>query len=260
MEITSTRNAHVVDLARLARPRDRRARGLHLVEGPHAVTEALAAAEVVEVLAVAGAADGLVLGDTPCTMVAEHVLARLADTLTPQGLVAVVRTPVPRLETAVGSALTVVLVGLADPGNAGTLIRTADAAGAGAVVLTEGSVDPYGAKALRAAAGSTYHLPVVTGVSVAEVVSACRDRGAWLAGLDGGGAGSVFALEERAGPVALFLGNEAHGLPDDVLASMDDVVAVPIIGRAESLNVAAAGAVAVFAAARGSTGRGPAAG
>lgn len=249
--ITSTRNAHVRELARLSRPRVRRERGRHLVEGPNAVREALRADLVDEVLLTPDAAlpDGS--AHVPVTRVADEVLSRLAETATPQGIVAVVRTPAATLDEVVGAGLLAVLHEVADPGNAGTILRTADAAGATGVVTTVGSVDVFGPKAVRSAAGSTYHLPVVTDVPLAELAATCRDAGQRMLGLDAGGAMSVVDLEVPSGPLALVLGNEAHGLPASARQHLDALVAVPIHGRAESLNVAAAAAVALYAAARG---------
>jgi RNA methyltransferase, TrmH family len=250
--ITSVRNERVRDAAALARRRVRRERGLHLVEGPNAVGEALAAGVVVEVFvteAFAGRVDAP--AGVPVRGVADHVLERLADATTPQGVVAVARTDTAGLEGVVGAGLLVVLHELADPGNAGTIVRTADAAGATAVVATAGSVDLFSPKSVRAAVGSTYHLPLVVEVTLEEVARACRAAGQPLVGLDADGETSVFELESRAGPLALVLGNEAHGLPDVAASLLDAVVAIPRWGRAESLNVAAAAAVSVYAAARG---------
>jgi RNA methyltransferase, TrmH family len=250
--ITSTRNPRVRELAGLASARTRRTLGRHLVEGPHAVGEALAAGVVEELLVLAG--EDPLLPAVPAavqvTPVAPHVLARLADTATPQGILAVCRTPRTTLEQVVGRGVLVVLHAVADPGNAGTILRTADAAGAAGVVLTDGSVDPYGPKALRAAAGSTYHLPVVTGVDFPALLVACRAHAQRVLALDGSATTSVFALEDDDAPVALVLGNEAHGLPAELAAAVDGTIAVPLYGQAESLNVAAAAAIAIFAAAR----------
>lgn len=273
--ITSTRNARVRELAKLSRARVRREQGRHLVEGPNAVREALLAGVVEEVFLAPGATlpvtvDGpagprTTSTGTPSaaggpgtsttgavvTHVSHEVLDRLADATTPQGVVAVARTPRSQLADVVGRGLLVVLDELADPGNAGTILRTADAAGASGLVLTSGSVDPYAPKTVRAAAGSTYHLPVVEHVGLTEVVAACRDAGQRILGLDGGGELSVFDLERPDGSLALVLGNEAHGLSEASIATLDGAVAVPIHGRAESLNVAAAAAIALYAAARG---------
>lgn len=239
------------ELAALSRARIRRERGQHLVEGPNAVREALAAGDVLEVFVVV---DGPVLevpAGVAVTTVSEPVLGRLTDATTPQGIVALVATPRAQLDEVVGDGLLVVLDAVADPGNAGTILRTADAAGAKGVVLTRGSVDVFAPKALRSAAGSTYHLPVVTGVELAAVAAACRAAGQRVVGLDGTATTDVRMLESDAGPVALVLGNEAHGLSAETRAELDGLVAVPIHGRAESLNVAAAAAIAIYAAARG---------
>lgn len=253
--ITSTRNPRVRALASLSSARTRREVGRHLVEGPNAVAEALAAGVVEELLVVADSVPPAVGVGVRVTQVAPHVLERLADTTTPQGILAVCRTSRASLADVVGVGVLVVLHAVADPGNAGTILRTADAAGAAGVVLTEGSVDPYGPKALRAAAGSTYHLPVVTEVAIATLLDACRAHGQRVVGLDGAATTSAFVLEDDHAPVALVLGNEAHGLPAEVASRLDGTVAVPLYGRAESLNVAAAAAVAIYAAARGRAAR-----
>lgn len=251
--MSSARNPRILELARLTRRRVRRERGEHLVEGPHAVADALAAGVVVEVFLSEGVDTGLDLAGVDVTTVSDGVLAKLADTRTPQGVVALARTRRPALEEVLGGILTVVLAGVSDPGNAGTVIRTADAAGASGVVLTAGSVDAYAPKTLRSAAGSTYHLPVVDDVALDDVVRACRRRRIRTVCLDGSGTSSVFALEDSKEPIALFLGNEAHGTPAEVLAAVDDVVGIPLVGDAESLNVAAAAAIALYAAARART-------
>ena len=147
----------------------------------------------------------------------------------------------------------VVLANVRDPGNAGTVLRTADAAGADGVIFAGSSVDPYNSKCVRASAGSLFHLPVVTGPPVAEAVG--RLAGARPAGARRGRRGRPTLDDlQSAGrlgqPTAWLFGNEAWGLPADVLALADDAVAVPIYGRAESLNLAAAAAVCLYASAR----------
>jgi RNA methyltransferase, TrmH family len=247
--LTSTRNPRVRAAASLARRRERRDRGLHLVEGPRAVGEALAAAAVVEVFVTPEREGDLpVAPGTRVTRVADHVLAAIADTSSPQGVVAVVTTPVASLADVLVGDLVVVLDRVADPGNVGTIVRTADAAGASGVVVTRGSADPFGPKATRAAVGSCYHLPIATDVEVAEVAAACRAQGRRLFGLDAGAARSVHDLGADERPLALVLGSEAHGLPAGEV--LDGELAIPMAGRAESLNVAAAAAVATFAVAR----------
>jgi RNA methyltransferase, TrmH family len=249
--ITSTQNPRVRQLAGLTRARTRRELGLHLVEGPNAVREALRAGIVTEVFVTPDAPVVAVPEGVAVTSVSDAVLAKLADATTPQGIVAVARIPAAGLDEVVGAGLLVVLDAVADPGNAGTILRTADAAGAVGVVLTTGSVDAYAPKSVRAAVGSTYHLPVVSGVSLAEVSAACRRAGQRILGLDGAATLEVRSLETSDAPIALVLGNEAHGLAASARDLLDGLVAVPIHGRAESLNVAAAAAIAIYSAARG---------
>jgi RNA methyltransferase, TrmH family len=250
--ITSVRNERVKEAAALARRKVRRERGRHLVEGPNAVGEALEAGVVEEVFATEELAASTSVPDgVPVRVVLDHVLERLADATTPQGIVAVARTVIAGLDEVVGRGLLVVLHEVADPGNAGTIVRTADAVGATGVVATSGSVDLFSPKTVRAATGSTYHLPLVVDVELAEVAAACRAAGQPLLGLDAAGQRSVFDLETEPGPTALVLGNEAHGLPADAATELDGSVAIPRWGRAESLNVAAAAAVSLYAAARG---------
>lgn len=260
--VTSTRNARVKAAAALTRRRERRATGRHLVEGPHAVTEALAAGAVETVFATPEALEDL--GQLPTgvevVVVADHVLAHLADTTTPQGVVAVAGDVTVGLEALPPEGLVVVLDRLADPGNVGGIVRTADAAGASAVVCTEGTADVLGPKAVRAAVGSTYHLPLVVGCDLAALAGVARGQGRRLLGLDAGADTSVLELAGEHDPLVLVLGNEAHGLDAEARDVLDDVVSVPMRGAAESLNVAAAAAVAIYAAAPGRGGPGEAGG
>jgi TrmH family RNA methyltransferase len=181
--------------------------------------------------------------------------AGLSETVTPQGLVAVCRIPSPAWEDVRAAAprLVAVLVEPNDPGNLGTIIRTADAAGADAVVV-DGGVDPYNGKAVRASAGSLFHLPIVS-VPCASVVAT---PGLTSLATSGGGStdlDDLIADRTLVDPCAWIFGTEAHGLPDDVLSSATRSVRVPIYGRAESLNLAAAAAVCLYASARAQRGR-----
>jgi TrmH family RNA methyltransferase len=138
-----------------------------------------------------------------------------------------------------------------DPGNAGTVLRTADAAGADAVVFTDASVDPYNGKCVRAGAGSLFHLPVAMGVSVnvRNAVDHLRATGLRVLAADGAGEATLDDVDLTR-PTAWIFGNEAWGLPEEILSLTDEVVRVPIYGRAESLNLATAAAVCLYASAR----------
>ena len=251
--ITSIRNERIQAVRRLHRRSARVAERRFVVEGPQAVRESLASllelytTDLDHPLAVQAAQQGV-----PVVEVTQPVLEALAETVTPQGLVGVA----PLLEATLPDQprLVVVLHEIADPGNAGTIIRTADAAGADAVVLTGDSVDPHNGKCVRASAGSLWHLPVVTGSSLDVVLEHLRGAGLQVLATSGSGEDDLFDLAESgalAAPTAWLLGNEAHGLPAQVLSVADRRVRVPLLGRAESLNLATAAAVCLYTSSRG---------
>jgi TrmH family RNA methyltransferase len=212
------------------------------------VREALAAGAVVELFATAEAMQRYPELAADAAEISGKDAAALSETVTPQGLVAVCELRQPAIAELTDPHLLVVLVAPNDPGNVGTIIRTADAAGADAVVL-DGGVDAYNGKAVRASAGSLFHLPIVT--ATAEDVVALP--GVTSFATSGAGAASLDELIDSgalAAPSAWLFGTEAHGLPASVLDAADHTVRVPIYGRAESLNLAAAAAVCLYASAR----------
>jgi RNA methyltransferase, TrmH family len=255
--ITSTRNRAVVSATRLKKRGIREQRGRFLVEGAQAAAEALQAG-VLESLFVTSEAGGRVPevirsardSGVAVAEVTPQVMAHLTSTVTPQGLVGEARfVDVPLDRIPVHSGVVPVLCSVRDPGNAGTILRSADAAGAAGVVFTTGSVDVYNGKTVRASAGSLFHLPVVREVSARDVVDALRGAGAVV--LAAAADGEIDAYEaDLSRPTALLLGNEAWGLTSDVRDLADGSVRVPIRGRAESLNLAAAAALLLFEAAR----------
>jgi TrmH family RNA methyltransferase len=199
-------------------------------------------------------ADG---SDVRITMVAEQVAAALSDTTTPQGIVAVVNRPavddIVRL-AARRPQLVVVLAQVADPGNLGTIVRTADAAGADGVVLSPGSVDPYNSKCLRASAGSVLHVPLVN-AATADAVTTLHAAGLTVLAAvprDGEDLDRLLDSGALAAPVAWVFGNEAHGLDEHTAATADHRVSIPIRGQAESLNLAAAAAICIYSSVRAS--------
>jgi RNA methyltransferase, TrmH family len=266
-ELTSPRAARVLAARRLAkrafRARDRR----FLAEGPQAVREAVARHRagrdtVVELFVTAeGAArhrditEPAQQAGLPIHQVSGEVMTALTQTVTPQGVVAVctfLDQPLP-LVAAAAHRLVVVLAHVRDPGNAGTVIRTADAAGAESVVLGGDSVDPYNGKCVRASAGSIFHVPLAVDVPVPLAVAALRERGLRVLAADGHGDVDLDQALDDGGldaPTAWLFGNEAWGLPPETRALADEVVRVPIHGHAESLNLATAAAVCLYASAR----------
>jgi TrmH family RNA methyltransferase len=248
------RTPRVIAARRLHRRRDRDETGLFLAEGPQAVREATGVVELFGTPEALERYAGIVAAhpDARVSAVTGEALAALADTVTPQGLVAVCRhlhvtevPPAPRLA--------VLLAGIADPGNAGTVLRTADAAGASTVIFPDGTVDPYNGKCVRATAGSLFHVTVVRGGPVSRAVEASRAAGLQVLAADGYGEIDLDTLIDTgrlARRTTWIFGSEAHGLDAGVAAAADARVRIPIHGRAESLNLAAAAAVCLYASAR----------
>lgn len=254
----SVHNPRVRRLARLARRRrDRQDEGAFVVEGPKLVAAALDAQVDVEAIFCevdAGEHCERVVEEATRAGVPVHrlgggSLARITDTVTPQPLVAVARTTDVGIEAAVAADLVLVLVDVGDPGNAGTLLRTAEAAGAGAAVLVGGSVDPFNPKSVRASAGAVFTLPLVVGHDVGEAVIALRGAGHRCLALSARG-GRPYDEVDLTARTAILLGSEAHGLAEAVVGMADEQVTIPMSGRTESLNVAMAGTIVCFEARR----------
>ncbi|WUR62182.1 RNA methyltransferase [Micromonospora chokoriensis] len=257
------RTPRVVAARRLQRRRDRDATGRFLAEGPQAVREALARPGMVtELFGTPAALDRYpelaataARADVPVSEVTDDALAALTETVAPQGLVAVCQHLDVTLEQALAGAprLVAVLAEIRDPGNAGTVLRTADAAGAGAVIFAGDAVDPYNGKCVRASAGSLFHVDVVRAADPGAVVDALRAAGLSIFATTGYGDNDLDDLTDYGrlvGPTAWLFGSEAHGLPEELTAAADATVRVPLYGRAESLNLAAAAAVCLYASAR----------
>jgi RNA methyltransferase, TrmH family len=233
-------NQHVQRLRRLlGRRSSRYDDGAFVIEGPGLIAEAVAARWEFEAQYVAPGGEP-VDGAGPVYWLAEGVIERVATTETPQPVLAVARMRPSVIPAAHG--FLVVADRLADPGNLGTILRSAEASGAAGVVLTSGSVDPFNPKVVRASAGALFHVPVV----VAELADV--RAGGWRLVGTSSHRGESYTELDLSGPVAVVVGNEAHGLADD--APLDDWMTIPHAGRAESLNVAMAATVICFDIAR----------
>jgi TrmH family RNA methyltransferase len=260
--VLSDTNARLAAARGLTNPRARREAGRFLAEGAPAVAEALRRPGVVQQIFATAAAirrHAELLAGAPAgavSEISERAAAGLSETVHPQGLVAVCRPVDVELSQALGGdrpRLVVLMVGANDPGNAGTILRTADAAGADAVLFAGDSVDLYNGKLIRASAGSLFHLDLVAGLDPMQAIQACRDAGLRTLATSGAGSRELDELidgGELAAPTAWIFGNEAHGLPSELLAAPDSTVRVPIYGGAESLNLAAAAAVCLYSSAR----------
>ncbi|MFB6952336.1 TrmH family RNA methyltransferase [Streptomyces niveus] len=267
-ELISPRSPRVTAARRLARRAFRGKERRFIAEGPQAVREAVGhrgddgIPTLIELFTTVEAAEryaGIVDAARAAGAQVHHaddaVVADLSQTVTPQGLIGVCRFLDSPFESVLRARprLVAVLANVRDPGNAGTVLRCADAAGADAVVLTDASVDLYNPKSVRASVGSLFHLPVAVGVPVEEAVTGLRGAGVRVLAADG--AGDIDLDDELdAGtmgvPTAWIFGNEAWGLPAETRALADAVLRVPIHGKAESLNLATAAAVCLYASAR----------
>lgn len=257
--IDNPRSPRVRAVAKLAKREARSQTGLFLVEGPQALAEVVSFRPdlVVEVFATRSAwekradlAEAVDRAGITLEFVTDHVLDAMADTVTPQGVVAVCRQSTSTVEEILAARprLIALLEQVRDPGNAGTIIRAADSAGADAVILTGRSVDIYNPKVVRATTGSIFHLPVAQGAELAEVIDAVRAAGLQIIAADvkGGDLLSARRAGALSAPTAWLFGNEAHGLTDDQCALADWVIQVPIYGHAESMNLATAASVCLY--------------
>jgi len=265
-DLTSPRSARVTEVRHLHDRRHRAQRGAFVVEGPQAVREALghavlelylteeAAERYPEFAERARSAGGRV------SLATEEVLAAMSETNHPQGVIAVcplVTRPLNAILASLPTSapLLVVLDRVSDPGNAGTIIRTADAMGADAVILTDGSVDPHNGKCVRSTAGSIFHVPISADVPADDVRDVIRDAGLSLVAAD---AHADACLDDAPdllrGPIAWVFGSEAHGVESAWLASAAATLRIPMSGGAESLNLAASAAICLYATARARSG------
>jgi len=261
---TGTHSPRLKAARRLTKRAFRQRERAFLAEGPQAVAEAFRyGARVTDLFVTVPARSRhhdlvaeIAAAGIPVHVVNGEIMDELAQTVTPQGLLAVcgfVDVPLAEITAKGQPRLVALLANVRDPGNAGTVLRTADAAGAHAVVFADASVDPYNGKCVRASAGSLFHLPVVAAAGLEEAVEALRQAGLRIVAADGRAGRSLDDPEVQARlgePTAWMFGNEAWGLPPELVALADEPVAVPVYGRAESLNLAAAAAVCLYASAR----------
>lgn len=255
--LENPRSPRVRAVAKLTKRSARQETGLFLLEGPQAAREALAyrPETIVEVFATPTALErhpdireGVRSAELEVVFTTEAVLDSMADTVTPQGIVAVARqTPTSVRDIFASSPrLVVICEEVRDPGNLGTIIRAADAAGADAVILTGRTVDPYNPKVVRATTGSLFHLLISVGADLPTTVERAHGAGLRVIAADVGGDDFLASRHVLAEPTAWLFGNEARGLEEDALALADLTLRLPIYGAAESLNLATAASVCLY--------------
>jgi len=254
---TNVRASAVTRARRLLETKFRSSDSAFLAEGPQAVREAIRYGQVRGLFITQESADrytdiveSALKRDISITLSSEEVVESLSSTVTPQGMVAVVTTSPHSLDDVFTeqASLVVALAYVRDPGNAGSVIRVADAAGASGVITTTESVDLYNPKVVRASAGSHFHIPLVEEVEISTLIQTAHSRGFQVFAADGSG-DSFTSGVDLSQPTLWIFGNEAWGVPDEVLSQVDRVVSIPIYGQAESLNLATATAVCLYASA-----------
>jgi len=255
MAVLTERSARVAAAVKLHRQVARRRAGRFLAEGVNLVEAASARGLVRDVFVTESAAQRysslLDTAQWPVHLVSERAAKALSDTVTPAGLVAVCDMPATGLADVLAGSprLVAVAVGIGEPGNAGTIIRIADAMGAAAVILGGHSVDPYNGKCLRASAGSIFAIPVVVAPDAHAAVGTLRAAGLQVLATTVDGETSL-ADAELAAPTAWLFGPESHGLSAEIADGADHRVRIPMSGAAESLNVASAAAICLYQSAR----------
>ncbi len=255
--LENPRSPRVRAVAKLTKRSARQETGLFLLEGPQAAREVLAyrPETLVEMYATPTAMerhpairDAARDAGIDVQFTTEAVLDAMADTVTPQGIVAVARQSPTSVRDvfAASPRLVAICEEVRDPGNLGTIIRAADAAGADAVVLTGRTVDPYNPKVVRATTGSLFHLPVAVGVDLAVAVEHAHGAGLRVIAADVGGQDFLASRQLLSEPTAWLFGNEARGLDEVALSHADTALRLPIYGAAESLNLATAASVCLY--------------
>ncbi len=257
--IESPKNERIRQYRRLRKRNFRYREGKFLVEGLQCVAEALVSGHVPECLicsskgldAMAAYADVIRERAIPCYNAADDVIASLSATVTPQGIIAVSPLVHVDISSLLGEIPATILIAnrVRDPGNLGNMVRIADAAGAGGMVVCAESADLYNAKTVRSTAGSLFHLPLSVGQDIAAAARTLKESGFTLLAADAHSGTGMWEIEwpER---LALVMGNEAWGIPHDEEALVDEIVHIPLMGHAESLNVSAAAAILLYEAAR----------
>lgn len=257
MELTGLQNPMVKAAAELKQKKYRQQQGLFLAEGLRTVEEAVryGAVQSIFYTAIEDDRTRAVLEEAAAKQiklvcVSDKVLKKITDTETPQGIIAVCEMRSKRLDDFLASGkMLLVLDRVTDPGNIGTMLRTADAAGVGGLLLLQGCADIYAPKTVRASMGSLFHLPVLSGLSEELFVQAARKAGYELLVTCLDGADNLYKADLK-GRLAFVMGNEANGVSPALLAAADKRVFIPMQGRAESLNVAMAAGIVMFEALR----------
>ncbi len=254
--LQSNKNSTIKDIKSLQQRKNRDSKGLFFIEGLRFVKEAFDLQEQIEMVVVSErlleeSESALLVTDVEakgikCIAVPDKLFCEISDTQTPQGIMAVMKKQKYDLSSTIEkSSFVVVLDSLQDPGNLGTILRTADAAGADCIILSKGCVDIYSPKVLRATMGSIFHVPVIDGIQIEEALQTLKAVGHKIVASHLAGVNNYFETELTA-KTTIVIGNEANGISDITVKQADILVKIPMPGKAESLNAAIAAAVMMY--------------
>ncbi len=248
--LESLRNKVIKDTVALATKKERDKTGLFVLEGERLVSE-IEETDLIEYIIVSEGYNGRIPDAKNSYLVNDELFAHLSDTVHPQGILAVCHQLKYNMESAFlnKNPLFVILENLQDPGNLGTIIRTADAAGADGVFLSKGTVDLYNPKVVRSTMGSLFHLPIYTGVDVADILNKCKKYNIYTLAAHLAGVSTPYSAKLYA-PSAILIGNEASGLTPETTTMADELVRIPMPGKAESMNASVAAAILIYEAVR----------
>lgn len=254
--IQSSQNSNIKDIKALHQKKYRDAQRLYFVEGIRFVNDAIDNGQTIDRAVISESLEKVnggnaiiakltkICSDVFC--VPDKLFKEVSDTQSPQGVLAVLKKQATELDKAINSGKAViVLEGLQDPGNVGTIIRTADAAGASAVLMTKGCVDVYSPKVLRSTMGSVFHLPIVEDLDIAETIQLLKNNGYKVIASHLQGQNNYYD-EDLTGKSAIIVGNEANGISELTAAMSDKLVRIPMPGKAESLNASVAAAIMIY--------------
>lgn len=254
--IESSQNNTIKEIKSLHLKKNRDAKGLYFVEGIRFVNDAIDNGQEILKIIISDKLDSLNGGKelldrvsascSDCYTVPEKLFKEISDTQSPQGILAVLKKRESDIDRVIETSGTMVLLdSLQDPGNVGTIIRTADAAGISAVLLSKGCVDLYSPKVLRSTMGSVFHMPIFEGVSIKEIIISLKKSGYKIIASHLGGKNNYYQ-EELTGKIAIIIGNEANGINDETASLADRLVKIPMPGKAESLNASVAAAIMIY--------------
>ncbi len=254
--IQSSQNSTLKEIKSLHLKKNRDSQSLYFVEGIRFVNDAIDNGQVISKIIISDKLEGLSGGSeliekvkTVCSdisLVPEKLFKEVSDTQTPQGILAVLKKNQFDFEQVIEEGNSVVILDcLQDPGNAGTIIRTADAAGISAVLMSKGCVDLYSPKVLRSTMGSVFHVPIFEGLNITQTIQILKQKGYKVIASHLSGKNNYFQ-EDLTGRSAVIVGNEANGISDETANIADSLVKIPMPGKAESLNASVAASIMIY--------------